>query len=155
MLLIDNNVNEKTSQKSRQTKFSKHSTLAICNLHSCYNFALVLHENALVLCQSEARNLFFMHFTSVVCTIVVIAKTTEMSKNTSFQNTARPVKQFLELAALFLEPLRRFRYKFSNSCVTLYWKIFHKSCWTLSDINTNKPSKVKYVQSFLSTLQTC
>ena len=114
----------------------------VTTLHSCYNFVLVLHENALVFFQSEARNFFYaLHFT----TIVVIAQTTEISKNTSFQNTARPVKQFLELDALFLEPLQRFRYKFSNSCVTLYWKIFHKSCWTLRDINTNKPSKLKYV----------
>ena len=149
MLLIDNNVNEKTSQKSRQTKFSKHSTLATCNLHSCY---MRIHLSS---ANQKRVIFFFMHFTSVVYTIVVIAKTTEMSKNISFQNTARPVKQFLKLAALFLEPLRGFRYKFSNSCVTLYWKIFHKSCWRLSDINTNKPSKVKYVQSFLSTLQTC
>ena len=28
---------------------------AICNLHSCYNFALVLHENALVSSQLEAQ----------------------------------------------------------------------------------------------------
>ena len=27
-------------------------------LHSCYNFALVLHEKALVFSQSEARNYF-------------------------------------------------------------------------------------------------
>ena len=137
------------SQDRRNFQSVVRSLFVICTrvttLHSCYNFALVLHENALVFCQSEARNFFFMPFISVVCTIVVIAKTTEMSKNTSFQNTARPVKQFLELAALFLEPLQRFRYKFSNSCVTLYWKIFHKSCWTLSDINTNKPSKLQYV----------
>ena len=26
------------------------------NLHKCYNFALVWHENALVFSQSEARN---------------------------------------------------------------------------------------------------
>ena len=29
-------------------------------MHACYNFALVLHENALVFSQSEARN-FFMY----------------------------------------------------------------------------------------------
>ena len=33
---------------------------AICNLHSCYNFAIVLHEKALVFSQSAARN-FFMN----------------------------------------------------------------------------------------------
>ena len=30
---------------------------AICNSHSCYNFAFVLHENALVFNQSDARSL--------------------------------------------------------------------------------------------------
>lgn len=28
---------------------------AICNLHSCYSFALVLHENAFVFSQLEAQ----------------------------------------------------------------------------------------------------
>ena len=31
----------------------------ICYLHSCYNFALVLYENALIFSQSEARYFFF------------------------------------------------------------------------------------------------
>ena len=34
---------EKHGRKSRQTKFLKR-VRAICNLHSCYNVALVLHE---------------------------------------------------------------------------------------------------------------
>ena len=131
------------SQDRRSFQSIVRSLFVICTrvttLHSCYTRMHLSSAN------QKRVIFFFLHFTSVVCTIVVIAKTTEMSKNISFQNTARPVKQFLELAALFLEPLQRFRYKFSNSCVTLYWKIFHKSCWTLSDINTNKPSKVKYV----------
>ena len=38
---------------------------------------------------------------------------------------------------------QRIRFKFSNSCVTLSWKIFHKSCWTLSEVNSTKPSKLK------------
>ena len=33
---------------------------AICNLHPCYNFAPMLHENTLVFSQSEACN-FYMH----------------------------------------------------------------------------------------------
>lgn len=37
---------------------------------------------------------------------------------------------------------QRFRFKFSNLSVTLYWKIFHKSCWTLSNMNSIKPSKL-------------
>ena len=131
------------SQDRRSFQSIVRSLFVICTrvttLHSCYTRMHLSSAN------QKRVIFFFLHFTSVVCTIVVIAKTTEMSKNISFQNTARPVKQFLELAALFLEPLQRFRYKFSNSCVTLYWKIFHKSCWTSSDINTNKPSKVKYV----------
>ena len=31
---------------------------ATSNLHLCYNFALVLHKNALIFSQSEARNSF-------------------------------------------------------------------------------------------------
>ena len=33
---------------------------AICNLHLCYNFAPMLHENTLVFSLSEACN-FYMH----------------------------------------------------------------------------------------------
>ena len=33
---------------------------AICNSHSCYNFASVLHENALVFSQSDARSFSWM-----------------------------------------------------------------------------------------------
>ena len=32
------------------------SLYAFCNLHPCYNFALVLHQNALVFSQSKARD---------------------------------------------------------------------------------------------------
>ena len=35
---------------------------AFRNLHSCYNFALMLHENALVLSQSETRNVFHVQY---------------------------------------------------------------------------------------------
>ena len=45
----------KHRKKQRQTKFWKRAR-AICNLHSCYNFALVLYKNALVFSQSKARN---------------------------------------------------------------------------------------------------
>ena len=46
-------------RKSRPTKFWKRAR-AICNLHPCYKFALVLHENTLVFSQSEAPY-FFMY----------------------------------------------------------------------------------------------
>ena len=105
------------NQDRRNFQSVVRSLFVICTrvttLHSCY---MRMHLSS---ANQKRVIFFFMHFTSVVYTIVVIAKTTEMSKNISFQNTARPVKQFLKLAALFLEPLRRFRYKFSNSCVTL------------------------------------
>ena len=42
MSYLDNNLHEKTTQKGAG---------AICNLLSCYNFALVLHEIALVFSQ--------------------------------------------------------------------------------------------------------
>ena len=40
-------------------------TRIICNLHSCYNFALVLNAKSIVFSQSEARN-FFMYITMTV-----------------------------------------------------------------------------------------
>ena len=49
---------KKYHRKSRQTNFliRRH---AICNLHLCYNFILVLNdENALVFSQLEAHNFF-------------------------------------------------------------------------------------------------
>ena len=42
-------------RESRETKFWKHAW-ATYNLHLCYNFAIVLHGNALVFSHSEARN---------------------------------------------------------------------------------------------------
>ena len=42
MSYLDNNLHQKTTQKGAG---------AICNLLSCYNFALVLHEIALVFSQ--------------------------------------------------------------------------------------------------------
>ena len=49
---------EKHHRKSRQTR-------VICNLHSCYNFALVLNAKSIVFSQSEARN-FFMYIMMTV-----------------------------------------------------------------------------------------
>ena len=48
-------------EKSRQTTFWKHAR-ALWNLHACYNFVLVLHENKLVFSQSEARNFCMFSF---------------------------------------------------------------------------------------------
>ena len=53
-----NSIPEKTAQKVEKDEILK--ACARSNLHMCYNFALVLHENALVFSQSEARN-FFMY----------------------------------------------------------------------------------------------
>ena len=44
-----------TDSQDRQNFDSAHT---ICNLHLCHNFLLVLHENALIFSQSEARNIF-------------------------------------------------------------------------------------------------
>ena len=49
-----NNVHEKEHQRSQDRRLLKRAR-AICNLHSCYNFALVLHENAFVFSQLEAQ----------------------------------------------------------------------------------------------------
>ena len=62
-------------RRSRQTKFWKHAR-AIWNLHSCDNFAFVLHVNALVFSQSEARK-FFMYIISLftACTLLFFLTT--------------------------------------------------------------------------------
>ena len=46
-------------KKHRRVKTRKFLQHAICNLHSCYNFALVLQETALVFSQSE-RIIFYI-----------------------------------------------------------------------------------------------
>lgn len=46
---------KKHHRKSRQTKLFK-CARDICNLLSCYNFAIALYESALVLSQSDERN---------------------------------------------------------------------------------------------------
>ena len=59
MLLLVNNLQGKNITES-QNRRNFESVRVICNLNSCHNFALVLHENALFFSQSEARN-FFMY----------------------------------------------------------------------------------------------
>ena len=60
MLLLVNSVHGKTSQKVKTD-----NVRAICRLHLCYNFALVLQENALLFSQSEAHN-FFMYIVTAI-----------------------------------------------------------------------------------------
>ena len=66
MLSLVNNVHDKTSQEGRTDENFETMDMffVICTcviiLHLCYNFALVLHENALVITQSEEHN-FFMY----------------------------------------------------------------------------------------------
>ena len=55
MILLVNSVHKTYCRKSRLTEFWKR-VHAIYNLLPCYNFALMLHENAIVFSQSEARN---------------------------------------------------------------------------------------------------
>ena len=62
MLLLVNNVNEKSITENQDGRNFLMLACAFCNLHSCYNFALMLHENALVLSQSETRNVFHVHY---------------------------------------------------------------------------------------------
>ena len=49
MLLLVNNAREKNDEETRQTKFYND----VCNLHLCFNFALMLDENILIFSQSE------------------------------------------------------------------------------------------------------
>ena len=92
MLLLINNFNEKHHRKSRPTKLTlKACARYICNLHSCYNFELVLHENALVLSQSEARK-FFIH-------IITLTKNFVRYKEKLSLNSC--ISQFAENAEAF------------------------------------------------------
>ena len=50
---------KKTSESLDRWNFWK-CACAICNLHLCYNFALLLHENALIFSQLEELN-FYVH----------------------------------------------------------------------------------------------
>ena len=76
MILLVNNVHEKNHRKSRQTKFWKRMH-ATSNLHLCYNFALVLHKNALIFSQSEARNSFMY--------IIIIETHNHIKENSQYQ----------------------------------------------------------------------
>ena len=73
MLLLASNIHGKTSQQVKTDEILKACVcyLQICThvsiLHSCYNFALVLHENAHVFSQSEVCNPF-------ICIITFVAQ---------------------------------------------------------------------------------
>ena len=56
MLLFVDKAHEKTSQKVKKDVDAK----CTCSLHLCYNFALLLHENALIFSQSEGCNFFML-----------------------------------------------------------------------------------------------
>ena len=60
MFLVVNDLHEKVSQKGKTDEI-----LITRNLHSCYNCALVCHENTLVFSQSEAGK-FFLHITLLI-----------------------------------------------------------------------------------------
>ena len=71
MLLLASNINGITSQKVKTDDILK---ACVCYLqiythvsilHLCYNFALVLHENALIFSQSEVCNSFIYIITFV------------------------------------------------------------------------------------------
>ena len=72
---------EKHHRKSRQTKFWELAR-AICNLHTCYNFALMLRENAPVFSQSEARNFFLCYIIKVTLCICFQRAGDEMARLT-------------------------------------------------------------------------
>ena len=61
MLLLVNNVHEENDEETRLTKFSKRA----CNLHLCFNFALMLDENVLIFSRSEVY-IFFIYISFVV-----------------------------------------------------------------------------------------
>ena len=72
MSLLDNNVNVKTSQKGN-TNFESVRALFVKPLHPCYNFALVLHENAIFFSQAEVRKFFTYVFIKLKASAVIAA----------------------------------------------------------------------------------
>ena len=55
----------------------------ICNLHFCFNFALLFYENALIFSQLEAHN-FFMYIISVPSAVLFRWSVVHKGKGTSF-----------------------------------------------------------------------
>ena len=72
MSLLDNNVNVKTSQKGN-TNFESVRALFVKTLHPCYNFAPVLHENAIFFSQAEVRKFFTYIFIKLKASAVIAA----------------------------------------------------------------------------------
>lgn len=66
MLLLVDNVHEKTSQTVLTDINFGSAHALIGNLHSCYDFPLVLHENVLVFNHSGVRNFFMYIFSTAI-----------------------------------------------------------------------------------------
>lgn len=71
MSLLDNNVNVKTSQKGN-TNFESVRALFVKPLHPCYNFTLILHENAIFFSQAEVRKFFTYIFIKLTASAVML-----------------------------------------------------------------------------------
>ena len=79
MLLLNNNVHEKTSWRVKINKIRK-CLQAICNLQSCYNFEFVLHENVLIFNQPNTCN-FFMYIITIVTLFHSLISTTYVASS--------------------------------------------------------------------------
>ena len=77
MSLLDNNV--KTSQKGN-TNFESVRALFVKPLHPCYNFTLILHENAIFFSQAEVRKFFTYIFIKLKASAVIAASFSEIIK---------------------------------------------------------------------------
>ena len=77
MSFLDNNVNVKTSQKGN-TNFESVRVLFVKLLHPCYNFALILHENAIFFSQAEVRKFFTYIFIKLKASTVIAASFSEI-----------------------------------------------------------------------------
>lgn len=79
--------------------------VAICNFQLCYNFAQVLHKNALVFSQSDALN-FFMYDNKRIKTFMmmdVFARNLQQENNTdiSIHNVLTiPVESFVKMITI-------------------------------------------------------
>ena len=77
MLLLLNNVHEKTSHEVKTDKILKACARAICNLHAWYNFAPVLHST------NQERVIFFLH---IIMQPIIYSKVSLPYKQSPSQN---------------------------------------------------------------------
>ena len=99
MSLLDNNVNAKTSQKGN-TNFESVRALFVKTLHPCYNFALVLHENAIFFSQAEVRKFFTYIFIKLKASAVIAASFSKIIKKKKYSKGLQSEGSLIQASCL-------------------------------------------------------